>query len=317
MVLTETILAHVEQTILDALRATRERQETTRTDPPAGCSAGTGRLARPGGAMEDPGVSCHRLPSPPVQVELVIKLSSRIATMDEVSRRTPEVIPLSQAQNPASSDWGASRSELPGRARTGGVQGNERLTALNGLLLLVLLFIEGLTLLRIRPLLTVHAFVGLLLIPPLVLKLASTGYRFVGYYAGSRAYRAAGPPRIILRIIAPILVLSTVGLFGTGIILLVAGPAASETWRPVHTVAFFVWFWLMTVHVAAYVWRVPRLAVADLRLPGGGVAGIPRGSIMRQGLVVGTFLLGLAIAIAAIPWDASWAHWVTRLGPER
>jgi len=197
------------------------------------------------------------------------------------------------------------------------VRGNERLTAITGLLLLVLLFIEGVTLLGIRSLLTVHAFVGLLLIPPIVLKLASTGYRFVRYYTRSRIYRLAGPPQVILRIAAPFLVLSTVVLFGTGVILLIAGPAARDVWRPLHTVCFFVWFWPMTVHVVAYVWRVPGLALADLRLqPDGRVARTPVGGLTRQGLVLGTFLLGLTIAIAAMPLDASWVHWLSRLGTE-
>ena len=51
-------------------------------------------------------------------------------------------------------------------------------------------------------------FVGLLLIPPVVLKLASTGYRFVRYYAGARAYREKGPPPLPLRLLAPVLVAS-------------------------------------------------------------------------------------------------------------
>src|SRR6266700_2655738 len=39
-----------------------------------------------------------------------------------------------------------------------------------------------------------HMFVGLLLIPPVALKLASTGYRFVRYYTASPAYRRKAPP---------------------------------------------------------------------------------------------------------------------------
>jgi hypothetical protein len=56
-----------------------------------------------------------------------------------------------------------------------------------------------------RGLLSAHMFIGLVLIPPVVLKLCSTGYRMVSYYAGSRAYRLAGPPWTPLRLIAPVL----------------------------------------------------------------------------------------------------------------
>ena len=43
-------------------------------------------------------------------------------------------------------------------------------------------------------LVSAHMFIGMVLIPPVLLKLASTGYRFVRYYTGSQAYRAKGPP---------------------------------------------------------------------------------------------------------------------------
>jgi hypothetical protein len=48
---------------------------------------------------------------------------------------------------------------------TGGSDGNEQLTAIVGTLLLVVLAIEGATLVNLRSLLTVHAFIGMLLIP--------------------------------------------------------------------------------------------------------------------------------------------------------
>ena len=61
--------------------------------------------------------------------------------------------------------------------------------------LLVLLAIEGATIPWIRPLLSVHIFVGMLLLGPVALKLATTGYRFARYYTGgpdtsARARRA-------------------------------------------------------------------------------------------------------------------------------
>src|SRR5690348_402056 len=78
----------------------------------------------------------------------------------------------------------AARPLTVGRAPSAGpdVAANERLTALNGALLFVLLAAIAVTVLFIRPLLTWHFLVGILVIPPLVLKLFSTGYRFVRYY---------------------------------------------------------------------------------------------------------------------------------------
>ena len=74
------------------------------------------------------------------------------------------------------------------RLLRGGTEGNARLIGWTGLVLLVLLAIEGVTILDIRPLLSVHVFVGLLLIPPVALKLAATGYRLLRYYTRAAEY---------------------------------------------------------------------------------------------------------------------------------
>jgi len=71
---------------------------------------------------------------------------------------------------------------------------------------------EGITILHMRGLLSAHMFIGLVVIPPVLLKLGSTGYRMVGYYTGSRAYRSKGPPLLPLRLMAPVLVASTIAV---------------------------------------------------------------------------------------------------------
>src|SRR5579872_3166612 len=81
----------------------------------------------------------------------------------------------------------------------GGVDGNERLTAMTGVVLVVMLGALGLTIVRIGQLIWLHLFLGLLLMGPVLLKLASTGYRFLRYYARAAVYRAKGPPMLALR----------------------------------------------------------------------------------------------------------------------
>jgi len=71
----------------------------------------------------------------------------------------------------------------------GGTEGNERLTVLTGLLLIVLLAVLGVTIIRIGQLLWLHLFLGLVLLGPVALKLGSTGYRFARYYTSDPAYR--------------------------------------------------------------------------------------------------------------------------------
>ena len=75
------------------------------------------------------------------------------------------------------------------------VEGNARLTGLNGVLLVVLVAVEGATILRIRQR---ARLVGVLLVGPVLLKCASTVYRFIRYYAAARAYRQKGPPQPML-----------------------------------------------------------------------------------------------------------------------
>ena len=76
--------------------------------------------------------------------------------------------------------------------------------------LFVLLAVEGATIPLIHQLLSLHVFLGLLLLGPVALKLASTGYRFLRYYGGRADYESLGPPAVLMRfVVAPILVIST------------------------------------------------------------------------------------------------------------
>jgi hypothetical protein len=114
-------------------------------------------------------------------------------------------------------------SRLGGRRRLGGTDGNEILTSAAAVVLVVLLTAEGITVVRMRGLVSAHMFIGLVLIPPVLLKLGSTGYRMVSYYAGSRPYREKGPPMLALRMMAPLLVASTIAVLASGVLLLAAG----------------------------------------------------------------------------------------------
>jgi hypothetical protein len=102
------------------------------------------------------------------------------------------------------------------RALTGGgPNGNEQLTASVSVLVLLALAVLGPTVLRIGQLISVHLFVGMLLLGPVALKMASTGYRFTRYYTRSVIYREKGPPEVLLRAIAPVVVVTTVVVFAS------------------------------------------------------------------------------------------------------
>src|SRR3954447_18674635 len=126
------------------------------------------------------------------------------------------------------------------RRRLGGPTGNEILTMATAGVLTVLLAAEGLTLLNVGGLLKPHLLIGLALIPPLLVKLGSTGYRMVRYYASARTYVEKGPPALPLLLLAPLLVAATVGIFASGVAMLVLGHQ-SDTVMLVHKASFIVW----------------------------------------------------------------------------
>src|SRR5690242_1771743 len=101
--------------------------------------------------------------------------------------------------------------------RTGGPAGNARLTAWTGAILLVLFVAEVVTLLDVRGLIDWHVALGVLLVPPALLKVASTGWRFLRYYTRGRPYVEAGPPIVPLRLLGPLVIVFTLGLLGSGL----------------------------------------------------------------------------------------------------
>ena len=178
------------------------------------------------------------------------------------------------------------------------------MTASTGVALLALLAVEGVTILSIRSLLSLHVFIGLMLIPPVALKLAATGYRFVRYYTRDAAYVRQGPPILFMRmLIAPGLVAATLGVFATGVALLVTGPGGGLV-LGLHKASFVVWVGAFAIHVLVYVARVPRLVAADW----GRDSGRP-GAALRTGVVALALLVGLVVALAVLPSAGPWLQW--------
>ena len=130
------------------------------------------------------------------------------------------------------------------------------------------------TIVRIGQLLWLHLFLGMLLIGPVLLKLASTGYRFARYYTANPAYRRKGPPATPMRLLAPLVVLSTVVVFGSGVALLFAGPSSRGTLFPIHKLSFFAWLAFTGVHVLGHLADLPAPLRADYGGAGEGLAGL-------------------------------------------
>jgi hypothetical protein len=208
----------------------------------------------------------------------------------------------------------------------GGTEGNERLTILAGLLLIVLFAALGITILRIGQLLWWHLFLGLLLLGPVALKMASAGYRFMRYYTRNKRYRVKGPPAPALRILALAVVGLTVLVFASGVVLLFIGPGSSlrSDVFLVHKATFILWIGAIAIHILGHLPEIARF----LRISGNTRMGIsaaysppPRGSAPHvqpsaverlpggagRWLSLGTVVvLGLVLAVALIPQFGSW-----------
>lgn len=174
--------------------------------------------------------------------------------------------------------------------RLGGSAGNEQLTAIVAAALVPLLLAEAATLLNVRSLLTVHAFIGMLLVPVVAVKLASAGWRMFRYYAGTEEYTLRGPPQILIRtVVAPVLVASTVVLFATGIALL-AVDQTHGTIVGLHKASFVVWAGAFGIHFLTRIRLLVR--VLGRRLPG---------ISMRVAAATVALVAGLGLATLTLP----------------
>jgi hypothetical protein len=143
------------------------------------------------------------------------------------------------------------------------VESNSRLTGGTAAILLVLLAAEGLTILGVRGHLKWHVFLGMLLVPPVLLKIGSTTWRFARYYSGARAYRIKGPPQVILRLLGPLVVVLTVILFASGVLLVLVPHGVGGRLLLIHKASFVLWFAAMAVHVLGHIVETARLAPLD------------------------------------------------------
>ncbi len=201
---------------------------------------------------------------------------------------------------------------------TGGPAGNARLTAWTGLLLLLLFLAELVTVLDVRGLLSWHVVIGVLLIPPALLKTATTGWRIVRYYAGNRPYRVAGPPPLVLRILGPLVIFSTLAVLGSGVWLILISPESARqnlfagplglSVLNIHKASFILWAAATGIHTLGRLIPALRLTVVPAvsrRIPGR----LQRTVALTATLVIAAVVAALALSLAG-PWrtDQPFAH---------
>jgi hypothetical protein len=181
------------------------------------------------------------------------------------------------------------------RDRSDRVEANARLTALAGLLLLFLFMAEVVTvILGAKQVLSAHVTIGFLLIPVVLLKMASTSWRIIRYYRRDADYRRSGPPSPFLRVLGPTLTALTVVLLVSGVVTYVGPSWAHPTALLTHQVSFYLWLAALASHVIAHFLETFRLTARDF---------FPRRSRIVSGLwwrrsgVMAGLASGIALAL--------------------
>lgn len=226
--------------------------------------------------------------------------------MQSVERSRPGVIAGTLAEA-----TGEHSRANPVLATTGGPAGNAVLTAWTGLVLLVLSVAEMLTLFNVQGLLTWHVAIGALLVPPALLKTASTSWRMLRYYTGNGPYQEAGPPPTLLRLLGPLVVLSTLAVLGTGVVLILVGQPTSYTnlvallgfridWVTLHQGAFVVWASATGLHLLG------RIVPAVRTVFGADHIGPIPGRAIRAPLIGIVAILAIVLAVVLVHADSSW-----------
>jgi hypothetical protein len=185
-----------------------------------------------------------------------------------------------------------------------GPASNRRLTAVTGLVLLLLFTVEVITTLFMGSMFGLHFFLGMLLIGPVCLKIGSTVWRFARYYLGSEPYVRRGPPPALQRVLGPLLILTSLAVLGTGVMLAVT--ANEVPWGQLHHLCFYLWLIVVIIHVVHYAPRLPELLASH---PADRLMQALAGSRARCLLVAGSLVLGLILAILTYHLRARWGTW--------
>jgi hypothetical protein len=188
-------------------------------------------------------------------------------------------------------------------ADTGGVEGNSRLTSAVGAVLFILLAGEGVTILQIGSLLDPHVFLGVLLIPPVLVKLASTSWRFFKYYTGDPEYRRKGPPHMVLRLLGPVIVVLTVLVLASGVGLIFLPASLRQQLMLVHKASFLLWIAATSIHVLGHLAETAKFAPLDWLAKSRRQV---RGATLRQWLVTISLVVGLVAAVLITPYATGW-----------
>ncbi len=110
-----------------------------------------------------------------------------------------------------------------------------------------------------------------------------------------------------MRLLAPLVVISTVVVFGSGVALLLAGPGSRSTLFPIHKLSFFAWLALTGLHVLGHLADLPAPLRADYGPNAGSWIRVP-GRDGRVLSLAGMLVAGLVLAVLVIPEFEPWVN---------
>jgi hypothetical protein len=182
----------------------------------------------------------------------------------------------------------------PGRSVP--VAGNLILTSHAGLVILFFLVLLYFTGLEFAPLRGVHFGLGFALIPILLVKLGSTGWRAVNYYFDRDPYRAAGPPWLLPRIMALPLTLCAIAATISGVVLWAEGTDRG-TWATVHIYSVISLAVVVVVHLVIYTRKAYRASTRSLE---------ETKTTKQERVMVWALLVALVVGSAAVGLEPTW-----------
>jgi hypothetical protein len=112
-------------------------------------------------------------------------------------------------------------------------------------------------------------------------------------------YRRKGPPPLALRALGPLIVLSTVAVFATGIALLILGRGSRHSLGLAHKVSFIAWIVFTGVHVLGHLPEIGRY------LSGAAAAQGRAGRALALSTALAT---GFVLAAALVPQFGAWTR---------
>ena len=217
--------------------------------------------------------------------------------MPQLARLPPLVRSLTGVDVRSVGAWWAS-GEQRDRDEPGGSgpPANRRLTALTGALVLPLAGLVLLSGLFFGSVWRVHYFLGYLLLPIVLLKIGSTTYRMARYYLRSGRYRWVRPPYPLGRITSPLLVLSVIVLFVSGIAMWLTH-SRRDPWGFLHTDAAVVFCALVLLHLVLYLPEALGSVWDAVRRPASATS---FGRTSRSAVIGAAVLTGLLLALLTV-----------------